>query len=352
MESVSKASRSSIAWMRSGAMNAMVNFLEQSGIDPVSVVGTEGIRIAEAADPYRKVSIPVMLSSFQRVADATGRPDLGLEIGLGQELEEWGPFLTLFLNAPSVGMMIRDFCQYFSAFQSGAHVERLNAGRNRLGLSYRSNHSDYPGWSIDNELSITLVMSIVNKISGSRVMPAEVVFQHKPLVDISIYSRRLGVEPQFGAGANRVIYARDVADIQSVIGNFGVYQVFSRHLRDLSERVIEENQMVHFVRNNVIHGLRARTAKLEIIAAERGMDPRSLQRRLAAEGTCFRQIVDEVRLSRARHLLKNTQLQVSDIADELGFAESRSFIRSFERLTGMTPGAYRRKDRRHIHPAS
>ena len=344
MKSASTVALSSNAWMRSGAMNALVSFLESSSIDPVTVVGPEGMRIVEAADPYRKVSMPVILEAFQKTADASGRPDLGLEVGLGHELEAWGPFLMLFLNAPTVGTAIKDLCQYFGALQSGTFMECFDAGNNGFGLTYQNNHSACPGWEIDNELTVGLVMSIVNGLSASRIVPTAVSYEHSPLTDVSTYVQWLGVEPAFGAESTRLLYTKGVASIESAHDNAELYKVLSRHLRDLSEKVIEENLLVHIVRNNVVHGLKAGTATLEHIAAELGLEPRSLQRRLADEGTSFRKLIDEVRLARARHLLTNTRLRITDIAVELGYSESRSFIRSFERLTGMSPGKYRQEN--------
>lgn len=49
-----------------------------------------------------------------------------------------------------------------------------------------------------------------------------------------------------------------------------------------------------------------------------------------------------LRLTHATRLLRETQLRVSDIALNVGFADHPSFSRSFTRTMGMTPVAYRR----------
>ena len=49
-----------------------------------------------------------------------------------------------------------------------------------------------------------------------------------------------------------------------------------------------------------------------------------------------------LRLTEATRLLRATQLRVSDIALNVGFADHPSFSRSFTRTMGMTPVAYRR----------
>lgn len=49
----------------------------------------------------------------------------------------------------------------------------------------------------------------------------------------------------------------------------------------------------------------------------------------------------QVRLERARHMLSNMELSVSEVADHLGFGSTSYFCRLFRRRVGCAPGAYR-----------
>ena len=46
----------------------------------------------------------------------------------------------------------------------------------------------------------------------------------------------------------------------------------------------------------------------------------------------FQQLVDEVRLQRAGELLENTAMNLSQIADALGYADAANFTRAFKRF--------------------
>ncbi|MEH6577666.1 MAG: AraC family transcriptional regulator ligand-binding domain-containing protein [Amphritea sp.] len=327
-------------WMRSGAMNAIVSFLEQSGLDPVTVVGSEGMRVAEAFDPYRKVELTAMLKAFKKAAEVTGRNDIGLELGLTQQLEGWGPFFFLFTNAPTVGEAFKDLCRYGAVLQSQAGFQLIDNGE-RFGIEYTSNHPELVGWEFDNEITIALVMNIVNVLTGSTVIPTQIQFEHQPLSDIKTYKRWLGVTPGFGAANTAIIYPASLAIRQPHNANPELYKVLKRHMRDLIEAEVEQDQLHHVVRNNIGRGLTQGTATLEHIAAEIGMEPRTLQRRLKEEGTSFQVLMDEIRLSRARYYLEKTRLSITDIALELGYAEASVFVRAFKRLTGYSPNRYR-----------
>jgi two-component system response regulator YesN len=49
----------------------------------------------------------------------------------------------------------------------------------------------------------------------------------------------------------------------------------------------------------------------------------------------------DVRISRAKRLLKESNLKVHDIAAKVGFDSDAYFIRSFKKKCGMTPQEYR-----------
>ena len=52
-----------------------------------------------------------------------------------------------------------------------------------------------------------------------------------------------------------------------------------------------------------------------------------------------------VRINAAKTLLKTTSKRISDIAAETGFFDHSHFIRSFKRLTGVTPAKYRNRQK-------
>ena len=77
-------------------------------------------------------------------------------------------------------------------------------------------------------------------------------------------------------------------------------------------------------------------------AAALGYNEKYLSRCInSAAGFGFTTLLSMLRLESARHLLKNTDRTVVDIAIECGFGSERSFYRSFKELTGYTPNEYR-----------
>lgn len=79
---------------------------------------------------------------------------------------------------------------------------------------------------------------------------------------------------------------------------------------------------------------------IEDVARKMNVSERTLQLKLKAENTSFREISDEVRRDIAIHHLKKGILNVSEIAYLLGFSEVSSFSSAFKKWTGAAPSIY------------
>ena len=64
------------------------------------------------------------------------------------------------------------------------------------------------------------------------------------------------------------------------------------------------------------------------------------------EGITILQYINDLKLAAAKQLLTDSELQVREIADRLGFASQGYFGRFFRNKTGLTPNAYREAEKR------
>ncbi|MGB5621878.1 MAG: helix-turn-helix transcriptional regulator, partial [Gammaproteobacteria bacterium] len=71
------------------------------------------------------------------------------------------------------------------------------------------------------------------------------------------------------------------------------------------------------------------------------LSERSLRRRLAAESTSYRKLLNQVRETLARAYLLDTGLRVEEIAERLGYSDAANFSHAFRRWTGTSPGRFR-----------
>jgi AraC-like DNA-binding protein len=81
--------------------------------------------------------------------------------------------------------------------------------------------------------------------------------------------------------------------------------------------------------------------RIDWVAAKLGMTRRSMQRLLSANGATFNRIVGETLLRRAKALLDDSDVPITEIAFELGYRDPAHFSRAFRRWTGLSPISYR-----------
>ncbi|MBF6093192.1 AraC family transcriptional regulator ligand-binding domain-containing protein [Nocardia cyriacigeorgica] len=80
---------------------------------------------------------------------------------------------------------------------------------------------------------------------------------------------------------------------------------------------------------------------LTSVAQRLVMSPRSLQRRLAEQGTTWRAEVQAARRDRAIKLLRDTDLPLGTVAARLGYSDTRTLRRSVNRWLDATPATLR-----------
>jgi AraC-like DNA-binding protein len=84
-----------------------------------------------------------------------------------------------------------------------------------------------------------------------------------------------------------------------------------------------------------------RVPRQGVIAEMLRTSPRSLRRRLTAEGTSWRSVLNDVRFERASELLTGGRASMLEIAQELGYFNQAHFTRFFRHRTGLAPSRWR-----------
>jgi AraC-like DNA-binding protein len=146
----------------------------------------------------------------------------------------------------------------------------------------------------------------------------------------------------FNQPANRLILGpRDLVRPAASRGERMVPHL-ERHLKDLM-RTKEATFDSCAAQVSHIISKRLGQANLEVnsIAAEIGLSSRTLQRRLAEEGTSLRDLVRRHRSHIVDRLLKDPKTKMTVIAHDVGYADATTFSRAFKSWSGDTPRDHR-----------
>jgi AraC-like DNA-binding protein len=133
-------------------------------------------------------------------------------------------------------------------------------------------------------------------------------------------------------------------DLPHVDADAALVEAIRRTLEPALARASRTLTFVERVRLAVEASL-AESDDVRIVATQLRMSTRTLQRRLAEEGTSFRAVVDRARRVRAERLVADPKISFTELAFQLGFADASAFTRAFRRWTGMAPQQARSNSR-------
>jgi AraC-like DNA-binding protein len=125
-----------------------------------------------------------------------------------------------------------------------------------------------------------------------------------------------------------------------------LHGVIAKHARQAMSELPRAESVTERARTVAAKELARGNANAVHVATELGMSMRTLGRRLAEEGTTFKDLLDDLRRRLALHYVAGRDLPLADVALLLGFSETAAFHRAFRRWTAQTPLEYRRGRRR------
>lgn len=106
--------------------------------------------------------------------------------------------------------------------------------------------------------------------------------------------------------------------------------------QDSKELIIE---IIHFIEENLTEENIA-----ERICKKFGVSRKTLDRNLKmVVGVTVKEIIENLRVEKARDLLKNSNKNINYILDVCGFGSEKTFYRVFKNETGMTPKEFRKE---------
>ena len=172
---------------------------------------------------------------------------------------------------------------------------------------------------------------------GTREMirPTRVETMHPP-TSVTAYATFLGVSIVRGRH-HRIAFRREDAVRPFLTSSETRWEALEPVLRTRLEELDAGWTMRDRVSAVLVDALPSGTVAVDTVARRLALSRRTLQRRLAAEGTTFIDVVRVTRESLAYHYLEHTRLPINEIAFLLGSEAPNSFFRAFRDWTGKTP---------------
>jgi AraC-like DNA-binding protein len=160
------------------------------------------------------------------------------------------------------------------------------------------------------------------------------------------HSRFFGCSVQFGAPCDQLEFSNETFALPLITGDPILLDMLRPYCEEAARaRKTAEGSLRASVENEVQRLLPRGEANNATVAKALALSVRTLSRRLAAEGTTFAEVVDQLRRSLALQYLKEPGVASAHIAWLLGYEGPTSFNHAFRRWTGHSPSAARKEEK-------
>ncbi|WP_051741464.1 AraC family transcriptional regulator [Streptomyces xylophagus] len=173
-----------------------------------------------------------------------------------------------------------------------------------------------------------------------RITLTRVEFSHPAPPHALEYDLLYGAPCTFRAPRTALVFDRSLLELPVLQDESGLRAFLRRAPDDVLARLDYGSTAAAQVRRLLGQSLPDRMPDPQDIAARLAVSAQTLRRRLAAEGTSFQQIRDQLRRDVAIAALAAGTTSIEDISHQLGFSEPSAFHRAFKRWTGSAPRSY------------
>ncbi|NRB18966.1 MAG: AraC family transcriptional regulator ligand-binding domain-containing protein [Rhodobacteraceae bacterium] len=282
-----------------------------------------------------------VMSFFEQGALLTQDDLFGFHLAQGQDSRRIGLVCYVGLAAANVAAFLANYTRYSRIYSDVLELDYSHQqGNGLVGWQFRISPSVPRRQYV--EYTSTVFLNTLRHFSGSEIRPLKVSFEHHRRSNSDKLEAFFGCDISFGAARNSFEF--DASDLERPL--ISADHQLLKVLQSYADRVLAEKSralpgLVCEVERVTADMLPRGTATLDHIATAMGISPRTLSRRLAAEGTSFFRVLEDLRKSLSKSYLRDSDLTLAETAFLLGYSGLGSFNDAFKRWTGCSPGQYR-----------
>jgi AraC-like DNA-binding protein len=313
-----------------------IDVLRDSGVAPPAF-----FRCLDGLDLDARVSTEAIDTMLDAALRMTGDSQLGVKASARTELGVVGVFDFLLSSAATVRDSLEIACEYMPLLDDVADW-KLSVDGERACLLLEAPRA--LAAAAEDFCLCGLIRNQASSWPSGMMAELEIWFTHASPADPTCYAEVVGPATfVFGAPRTGFGFPARYLDLPLRTGNPRLHDVLRRSAENALEEVPHsDDSLTDRVRRLAEEGLPSGDFSLESTAAKLRMSARTLCRRLAQEHTTFREVLEDVRKQAALDLVASGELELSEVAQRVGFGAMPAFYRAFRRWTGITPGTYRR----------
>lgn len=324
---------------RSGALTGFPELVRSYGQNPSRLLREAGLSTAVLHDSDLYIPYPALARLLVLAAGRCNDPVFGARLGDRQGLEAVGALGSLLCMQATLPDAMRMLQRNLDFHARGVQVDvDVSAGvavmRMRFAFERETDCSQLAG------LSIALLVKGVSQLHREKLPPTAVELAVPDDGQRSVYETIFEAPVSLGAKQNGASFPSSIMALQ-VNPAIGIRERLSHQWRGHWGQSSEVPLTVQ-VERAITALLPTGECSLAMVARIVGLHPRSLQYYLKARGASYGQLLEAVRIGLARQYLANSDMDLTTLAMNLGYADLAPFSRVFRKWCGQPPRQWRK----------
>jgi AraC-like DNA-binding protein len=286
---------------------------------------------------------------FRFVSEAavqTNEADFGLKIGRRLTLGSFGLLSKAIMSCANLGAALQLMERYSVLVMPLLRITSVQTERHVIfELDAASRYAELN--TIILEALISCIGNIGRMLLGRDLEIQKLTLKLSPPDNLSAYPMSFSNRIIFSADRNAIYVAPEILSLPFITAN----PVDAQTSRAQCEAELLKSQASSKLKEEVTHQIRYyldKNPSETFIAEQLNLSARSLRRKLALDETHYRGLLKSVREDMAFYYLRQTELQVAQIAQKLGYQETSNFRAAFKKWTGKSPRQWRQHLERKV----
>ena len=319
-----------------GGFTALVTEL---GGDPGQLLRRCGIAPDAETDADTFLPFHRLVALLNTCAAELACPDFGLRLSQHQGIDAIGPVAVIARSSRTVVEGLGSIAQFLQVHSPALRLAVVPGPPDDVRFTYEITELTLPELRQAYELSMGNAAGILRLLGGADAGASCISFLHAPISPPERYAEVLGCEVLFeqvscGFVLPATLAARPVDSADPETNRIATRYLQSLPLPTSATLAARVSELAHRL-------LPTGQCHADEIARQLGLHPRTLQRRLAEEGTSCQDLVDRERRDSAARYLADPRFELSQVAALLGYAEQSTLNRACRRWFAATPRAVR-----------
>lgn len=289
------------------------------------------------------VSYQLISAILLLIRDELQLPTFGLQMGEQLDLRATQYVGQLMDSAPTVQ----------DAFEQAIAYSKLISDSMDCSLIMSENHFQVnfdlnPDWRLQDDYAIiqNLDMALICtknslfRLTKQHYFPTEVHFFYPKPKRLAEYYRLFNCHLKFGTAVSTIVFSKHILTTPTIGQNVGLLEQLREEANTILVSLPQENPLLKQVKQAILEHIHQPAWKIEQLAEELYLSPRTLQRHLRGLGTSFKQLQNELRFQLIQKCWNRGIRNLDEIAYLVGYSESSVLVRAFKQWTGTSPVKY------------